>query len=171
MSRFTEALVVSPLADGKTWVVMRPFGYEIGTEGSGELVEVPVGFQTDFASVPRLLWAFLPKWGTYGNASVIHDWLYWDQHRTRAEADAIFREAMGVLNVRPLTRTLMYRAVWLFGWMAWYRNQADRLDGFDRVLGSVSFKAMTRSQRPGTMARLGGHLWKQAFGRPPTSGS
>jgi hypothetical protein len=28
MSRFTDALVVSPLADGKTWVILRDFGYD-----------------------------------------------------------------------------------------------------------------------------------------------
>lgn len=164
MSRFTDALIVSPLADGTTWVLARHFGYEVGAEGSGDTIEVPVGFQTDFASVPRLLWVFLPKWGTYGNASVIHDWLYWDQSRPRAAADAIFREAMGVLNVRPLTKLLMYQAVHLLGFIAWYRNQADREGGFDRVLPHVSFKASARSQRPGTVARLTSHLWKKAIG-------
>ena len=28
MSRFTSILLVSPLADGKTWVLMRDFGYD-----------------------------------------------------------------------------------------------------------------------------------------------
>jgi len=28
MSRFTDVLVVSPLADGKTWVILRDFGYD-----------------------------------------------------------------------------------------------------------------------------------------------
>ncbi len=34
MSRFTEALVVSPLADGKTWYLRDEFGYDVGREGS-----------------------------------------------------------------------------------------------------------------------------------------
>ena len=63
MSRFTDILLVSPLADGKTWVVMRDFGYDVGTEGSTDRIDVAVGFQTDFASVPRLFWTVLPKWG------------------------------------------------------------------------------------------------------------
>jgi len=159
MSRFTDALLVSPLADGKTWVVMRPFGYEVGTEGSGDIVEVPIGFQTDFASIPRALWIFLPKWGTYGNATVIHDWLYCEQHRLRAEADAIFRQAMAVLGVRTVVKHLMYWAVRGFGWLAWYRNQADRAEGFDRVLDTVQFKAVVRSRRPGTAAQLSARAW------------
>ncbi|MFM8551566.1 MAG: DUF1353 domain-containing protein [Nitrospiraceae bacterium] len=164
MSRFTDALIVSPMADGKTWVLVRHFGYEVGAEGSGDVIEVPIGFQTDFASVPRLFWIFLPKWGTYGNASVIHDWLYWDQTRPKAEADTIFLEAMGVLNVNPITKWLMYQAVHLLGFIAWYRNRADRAAGFDRVLGTTAFKAATRSQRPGTLVRFTRHLWKTVAG-------
>src|SRR5256885_7105310 len=87
VSRFTEILLVSPLADGNTWVIMRDFGYEVGAEGSGDRVDVAIGFQTDFATVPRPLWIVLPKWGRYGNAAVIHDWLYWEQDRPGATVD------------------------------------------------------------------------------------
>src|SRR5437870_2938357 len=76
MSRFTDILLVSPLADGSTWVIMRDFGYDVGAEASGDHIEVAVGFQTDFATIPRPFWIILPKWGRYGNATVIHDWLY-----------------------------------------------------------------------------------------------
>lgn len=154
MSRFTDALLVSPLADGKTWVVRRPFGYEVGTEGSRD--------------IPRALWIFLPKWGTYGNATVIHDWLYCEQHRLRAEADAIFRQAMAVLGVRTVVKHLMYWAVRSFGWLAWYRNQADRAEGFDRVLDTVQFKAVVRSRRPGTAAQLSARAWHKIT--KPSSG-
>ncbi|MFQ5792961.1 MAG: DUF1353 domain-containing protein, partial [Acidobacteriota bacterium] len=144
-----------------TWVVMRPFGYEVGAEGSDDVIEVPVGFQTDFASIPRVFWIFLPKWGTYGNASVIHDWLYWEQSRLRSKADAIFREAMGVLGVRAAVRQVMYWAVRSFGCLAWYRNQADRVAGFDRVLDDVRIRAAARSSRPSTMARLAARAWSK----------
>lgn len=157
MSRFTDVLLVSPLADGKTWVIRRGFGYEIGAEGSGDTVDVAVGFQTDFASIPRLLWAFLPKWGRYGNASVIHDWLYWTQTRARAEADAIFLEGMEVLEVGAFKRGLMYRAVRALGGIAWVRNSADRAAGFDRVLDAEGLQATTRCLRRGTLSRLSRH--------------
>jgi hypothetical protein len=77
MSRFTEELLVSPLPDGRTWVIRRDFGYDVEEEGSGNTINVPIGFKTDFASVPRLLWSIIPRWGKYGNAAVIHDFLYW----------------------------------------------------------------------------------------------
>ena len=154
MSGFTDVLVVSPLADGKTWVIVREFGYDVGGENSDDHIEVKIGFQTDFASVPRLFWAILPKWGRYGNAAIIHDWLYWIQDRPRREADEIFLEAMGVLGVRHPVKYPMYWAVRLFGWLAWVRNQADRASGFDRVLEEVRFKSVVRSERRGTFRQV-----------------
>jgi hypothetical protein len=54
MSRFTEILLVSPLPDGKNWVIKKDFGYEVGNEGSGEVIDVPMGFATDFRPICSL---------------------------------------------------------------------------------------------------------------------
>jgi len=150
--------VVTPLADGKTWVILRDFGYDVGAEGSGDTINVAIGFQTDFASIPRLFWAVLPRWGRYGNAAVIHDWLYWTQLRGRRESDRVFLEGMGVLGVGALTRWTIYLAVRGFGWLAWIRNRADRAAGFDRVAAVQGVKAGVESARPGALRRLAGQL-------------
>ena len=123
MSRFTDMLLVSPLPDGRTWVIQRDFGYDVGSEGSAEAVDVPIGFKTDFTSVPRFLWSLLPQWGTYGHAAVIHDFCYWHQHYSRKRSDEIFREAMKVLQVKPWKRAVIYYSVRWFGWLVWWRNQ------------------------------------------------
>jgi len=149
MSRFTDALVVSPMADGKTWVILRPFGYDVGEEGSGDSIDVHIGFMTDFASIPRLFWAIFPKWDTYGNAAVVHDWLYWEQARTRRAADGIMQEAMAVLEVPGWKRSLIYSMVRLFGWIAWKRNQWDRSAGYDRILPPGGFKSTDKPRRMG----------------------
>ena len=154
MSQFTDALVVSPLADGKTWVIVRDFGYDVGAENSGDHIGVAICFQTDFASIPRPFWVILPKWGRYGNATIVHDWLYWTQTRPRREGDAILLEAMRVLGVTPLVKYAMYWAVRLFGWLAWYRNQADRASGFDRVLPDLHFRSVVQSQRRGALRQV-----------------
>jgi len=149
MSRFTEALVVSPMADGKTWVILRPFGYDVGEEGSGDSVDVDIGFMTDFASIPRLFWIVLPRWGKYGNAAVIHDWLYWAQTRSREESDNIMLEAMGILAVPAWKKYLIYSMVRLFGEAGWKRNQWDREAGFERVRKVETFKSIDRTKRRG----------------------
>jgi len=153
MSRFTDALVVTPLADGTTWVIVRPFGYDVGREGSDDRIDVRVGFMTDFASIPRLFWIVLPKWGKYGNAAVVHDWLYWTQRRSRPSSDRILREGMEVLAVPGWQRLVIYWAVRAFGWLAWARNRWDREAGFDRVLPTLPLKAIEQSPRPGLVRR------------------
>ena len=126
MSRFTEPLVVTPRPDGKTWILLSEFGYEVGQLGSTDVINVHVGFHTDFASIPRVFWIFLPRWGKYGNAAVIHDWLYWEQPRSRKEADDIFLEEMEVLEVPKMKRRIIYYAVRWFGWLAWSNNRRKR---------------------------------------------
>jgi hypothetical protein len=127
MSRFTESLVVTPLDDGRTWIILNDSGYEIGEEGSGDIINVPIGTYTDFASIPRPLWAIFPRWGKYGNAAVIHDWNYWDQSRSRKEADDIFLEGMEVLKVPNWKRRAIYYAVRWFGGFAWKSNQKKKV--------------------------------------------
>ncbi len=133
MSSFTDVLVVSPLADGKTWVVRAPFSYEIEELGSGNVITVDEGFQTDFASVPLLLSPIVARWGRHGKAAVVHDFLYWDQGRNKKQSDEIFREAMGVLGVAGWRKFLIYQAVKWFGGGSWRSNLKRREQGLDRV--------------------------------------
>ena len=133
MSRFTEILTVSPLADGRTWVTRKDFGYDVGEEDSGDSIDVLIGFMTDFASVPRPLWWLFPRWGKYGNAAVIHDWCYWEQKRSREESDRIFREAMEVLNVPKWKVLIIYYSVKLGGGPAWLGNKKRKKKGISKV--------------------------------------
>ena len=149
MSQFTTALVVSPLADGKSWVILEEFKYCVGSEDSEDVINVTEGFVTDFTSVPRLFWFFIPRWGKYGNAAVIHDWLYWKQDgKDRKQADDIFLEGMGVLNVSAWQKTAIYYGVRMFGWIAWFRNAAEKENGFNRMFLAPTIKATMASERP-----------------------
>lgn len=102
--------------DGRTWKVKAPFVYEttiLPPAAYGAVIlAVSIDFVTDFASIPRVLWNILPPTGRYGKAAVIHDLLYRTKGlATRAQADAILFEAMGVLGVRWLTRWTIYSGV------------------------------------------------------------
>lgn len=119
MSSFTTPLVVEPLDDGRRWRVRESFSYYTDVADAPEwLIVVPVGFDTDFASIPRVFWALLPPTGRYGKAAVVHDYLYRCTAWPRAVCDRVFREAMEVLGVSWLTRHALYRAVRLWGGMA-----------------------------------------------------
>ena len=144
MSPFTSSLVVTPLSDGRTWVVRKAFGFDLQHERGSCRVLVPPGFQTDFASMPRLLWAILPMWGKYGYASVIHDWMYWDQSLPRATADEAFLCGMTAFRVWAPLRWAIYVAVRLFGWLTWNRNKMERATGVDRVLREPPTEILAR---------------------------
>lgn len=132
MSSFTSELVVQSI-DERKWKVMERFNYNIDTADSANAVEVPVGFITDFASIPRILWNILPPWGKYGKAAVIHDYMYTEHKHSvydaegvesfvqieRKQADGIFLQAMEVLGVNKITRYAMYYAVRVFGTRPW----------------------------------------------------
>jgi hypothetical protein len=141
MSKFTNVLIVSPYPDGKTWYLRSAFGYDRGAKDSGNTIMVPLGFATDFASIPRLFWTILPKWGKYGNAAVVHDYLYFQQELPRKEADGIFREAMGVLNVAAWQKFAIYHAVRWFGFLAWRLNQKKKQAGYSKIALSAPVKA------------------------------
>jgi len=100
--------------DGRNWRVAAGFDFE--SEVLDAIVSIPVDFVTDFASIPRAFWSLLPPTGTYGKAAVVHDFLYRTPgFATRAQADAVLREAMEILNVGWLTRQIIYRGVRLGG--------------------------------------------------------
>lgn len=75
----------------------------------------PAGSITDLTSVPRLLWTIFPPIGKYAKAAIIHDYLYDQALYSKAIADSVFYEAMGVLEVPQWRRWVMYQAVKWFG--------------------------------------------------------
>lgn len=112
--RFLDALVLEYI-DGHSWKIVNSFLYKTDI-GKLDTILVPVGFETDFASVPKLLWNIMPPTGQYGKAAVIHDFLYrTPKQATKDEADSVFLEAMTALGVGWWTRNTMYRGVKYFG--------------------------------------------------------
>ncbi len=121
--------------DGRNWKLTAAFDYHLGEPEGIERVNLPAGFITDFASIPRPLWNLLPPTGPYGKAAVVHDWLYrrrvitcGDLGKTRlverSEADRILLEAMQVLNVNAVERGTIYAGVRVGGWVAWRAARA-----------------------------------------------
>jgi hypothetical protein len=97
--------------DDQDWKVLRALTYYASTE----VFEVPVGEHTDFASVPREFVWFIPRYGRYTKAAILHDYLcskVVPAHTiSRIGADGIFRQAMRELGVPFLRRWIMWAAV------------------------------------------------------------
>jgi hypothetical protein len=132
MLQFQNFLQVSPFADGTYWFLTRPLIYEVGD--TGVIVEVPTGFVTDFTSIPRPFWSFLPQWGSYGPPAVVHDFLYWDQKCSREQADKIFLAAMKESDVGAFREYLIHKAVRWGGSFSWSSNRKLKGNGDIRVI-------------------------------------
>jgi len=77
-----------------------------------EVIRVPKGFETDFASVPYAVSALIDPMGDNAEAAVIHDYLYAvGEPGQREKADTIFLDALAQHHVDPIRRKLMYEAV------------------------------------------------------------
>jgi hypothetical protein len=127
-------LWLSRFAD-PTYFTVKPMGWAPGPQQPAlPKVEVPVGFVTDLASVPRLFWSLLRPDGDYAYAAIVHDYLYWNQATTKAEADMIIKLAMEDLEVAPSQVTAIYQAVSHFGETAWKSNALLKQQGEKRIL-------------------------------------
>ncbi len=120
MSSFTS-LIIEDL-DGTNFRVVTEFDYHVGDLNSTEVIRVPAGFVTDFASTPQFLWDWFPKEGRWDKAAALHDYLYrvgapdpYGRRYIRAYCDWIFLEAMAVLGVPLVQRWIMWAGVRLGG--------------------------------------------------------
>lgn len=99
---------------------MEPFVWETDTER----VEVPAGFETDFASVPRWPVVFTLLGERIYAAAVLHDWLYRTGQVSRREADALFYRAMRAEGIARPYALAAWLGARLVGWLTWARYRS-----------------------------------------------
>ena len=92
-------------------------------------VEVPEGFVTDFASVPRVFWTIIPRDGLVSIPAVIHDFLYRTQVVSRKDADWVMLRVMKEVGVPGWKRWIIHRALRAFGALAWKAQGEARREG------------------------------------------
>lgn len=117
MGQFKTKLSVEFL-DGEKhpWKLTEPLIFRSNILGFD--VCVPIGFCTDFASVPRLPIAFLLTGDVSHSAAVVHDYLYSigsNKIASRKVCDDVFLEALEAEGVGYFTRKAMWFAVRMFG--------------------------------------------------------
>ena len=161
MSSFTTDIAVW-LKDGRRWCLVFPFTYHQGSKRSNRVIKVPAGFDTDFASIPKFLW-FLPYWAKFSKASVLHDYLYRTQDRSRKEADLIFLEAMLVAwrkhKLGNILAQIEYQAVRIFGWAAWKGKEVmAKSDEILRELKLINVKLYGEGEFKGDIPEIKRHL-------------
>lgn|SRR5262249_3022467 len=118
------------------YFLLRPISWKPNADQVGKYqeVEVPTGFVTDFASIPRAFWSLLRPDGEYTYPAIIHDYMYWDQSRPREEADNIFKYGMQDFKVEKWKLRTIFEAVHRAGGWAWDENARLKAQGEKRVL-------------------------------------
>lgn len=94
-------------------------------------VEIPEGFKTDGASVPRAFYNIIARFTDALPAALVHDIRYDPMPNeygvkvrklTRAEADREFYDNLRASGVSLARAQAAYRAVRAFGWVPWNRG-------------------------------------------------
>jgi hypothetical protein len=116
-SAFLTDLDVRVIVQG--YRLLSPLEYY--SETLGEVITVPDGFVTDFASIPRPGRILISGHGHDRWAAVVHDYLYHTRF-DRKKADAVFLEALEVSGVNVIKRRIMYRAVRTGGWFFYAKD-------------------------------------------------
>lgn len=95
----------------ESWMVRTPYGD----------FTVPAGFMYDGASIPRFFWRVTggPFQSPRCIAALAHDYLYATHKVDRATADIIYRDMQFALGIAKYKARIEYRALRLFGWIAW----------------------------------------------------
>ncbi len=112
--------------------LLAPFGFY--SDLLGESIWVPEGFVTDFASVPRIIGAWLLYGGKGRRAAVIHDWIYSTQMVRRSVGDAIFEEALKASQYDAWEVSGMYAGVRLGGWVAWNKKNVPQEPEVEKLI-------------------------------------
>jgi hypothetical protein len=112
VAEFRSMLEAKLEADG-SWTLRRDLVY--ASVVAKTVYRVPKGFNTDFASVPRLPFVYLMTGNTAHAPAVVHDFLYRTGAADRTLCDAVFKEAMELTGVPGWRRNLMWAGVRLGG--------------------------------------------------------
>jgi hypothetical protein len=123
MAKFISELTTHLLDDDTIWELDELLVYK--SDYFKDDIIVPVGFQTDFASVPRVPIIY-GLWGDRAHREgVLHDYLYRIDslpQATRSLADDIFYEAMNSREKPWYVRYPMKWGVRVGGWTAYHKR-------------------------------------------------
>lgn len=121
---FDRFLETREIANG-LYELLSEFVVFINTPSKTVVVTIPAGFITDYASVPRIPFAYLLFGGLGNYPAVLHDGLYSDSHKvtvvdydtqlpvevTRKWADEVFLHGLQAKNIPAWKACLMYAGV------------------------------------------------------------
>lgn len=124
-TQWLSPLLLQRIPAEERWILYGPL--KLYSRKLRRILLVEPGFETDFASIPRLLWRILPKNGKWDGAAVLHDAVYRGVlDLTKQQGDDLFNEVMILDKVPRWQRWALYRGVQLFGGHAYTRGHTTK---------------------------------------------
>lgn len=124
MSKFLTELEATLLNNDTVWELDSPLVYE--SDLLKQTLTVPKGFQTDFASVPRIPFFYTLFGDRAHRESVLHDYLYRIDSEpvvTYNKANGVFYEAMKLRGKSIFVRYPMFWGVCLGGSGSYHKKK------------------------------------------------
>lgn len=126
VSKFLTDLFISLKKDSDTvYVLNEPLIYHSALIGK---IEVPAGFNTDFASVPRIPLIYSAFGNKAHREAVVHDYLYRKDSEpivSFMKANRVFLEAMKARGKPFYIRHPMYAGVCIGGWTSYHKKLVE----------------------------------------------
>ena len=123
-SKFLTPLELECFEKDGIWRLLAPLVYYSAHLSQG--IEIPEGFYTDLASVPRIPFIY-SLWGDRSHyEAVVHDYLYRSDSFplvSCSSANKIFKEAMYARNKPKRIALPMYWGVCLGGWRTFHKRK------------------------------------------------
>jgi len=111
----------------RAFMLLTPFRVRIG---QFELLEIPTGFISDFASIPAPVRSFIsPTHAQISRPAWLHDFAYMVGYRdSRRISDDLLLAGIEAEGGSRLLREIVYAGVRIGGWVAWggYRRRSDK---------------------------------------------
>ncbi len=125
MSKFLTELDARLKDDDKIWILDSPLIYQSEIL-AGFNVEIPAGFETDFASVPRLPFFYTLFGDRAHREAVVHDYLYRSDSIPLvafSTANSVFLEAMACRGKSWFIRWPMFLGVKFGGHASYHKRK------------------------------------------------
>lgn len=87
-------------------------------------IVIPKGFETDFATIPRIFWSVLSPWGRDELAYCCHDFMYLKANKygfSRYFCDRVMYDLQGQLCSSAWRSDLIYATIRLLGFYRFYQ--------------------------------------------------
>jgi hypothetical protein len=109
----------------RVYALVKSFSFKLTFPGGVESINIPAGYETDFATLPLPLQLVLGNRDDYLEESIIHDWLC-DNNQPRFFTNAKMRQVMFVLKRPRWKRWAIFYGLMIFGYGSWLMSVFTR---------------------------------------------